>query len=197
SAPPAKKGPPAAAKKAVKVSPEKLDLYVGDYRMGPGQIYTISRAGDQLIFNVPGAKFPLISLSEIEFLLAVADARITFQNDKEGKVRQFVWKQGGNEQTALKVVLVKPTPQELKEYAGAYFNEELDLHYVLELGGDRLILNAPGQKGIPMAPDEKDRFATGSRTFPMVIFERDGQDRVTGFIIDSDPVRDLVFKRAF
>ncbi|MCX6568521.1 MAG: serine hydrolase, partial [Candidatus Aminicenantes bacterium] len=47
SAPPAKKGPPAAAKKAVKVSPEKLDLYVGDYRMGPGQIYTISRAGDQ------------------------------------------------------------------------------------------------------------------------------------------------------
>ena len=63
--------------------------------------------------------------------------------------------------------------------------------------GDGLIINAPGQKEILMAPDEKDRFTTGSRTFPMVIFQRDGQNRVTGFIIDSDPVRDLVFKRTF
>jgi hypothetical protein len=29
-----------------------------------------------------------------------------------------------------------------------------------------------------------------------VIFQRDGQNRVTGFIIDSDPVRDLVFKKS-
>jgi hypothetical protein len=29
----------------------------------------------------------------------------------------------------------------------------------------------------------------------MVIFQRDGQKRVTGFILDSDPVRDLVFKK--
>jgi len=32
---------------------------------------------------------------------------------------------------------------------------------------------------------------------PMVIFERDGQNRVAGFSIDSDAVRDLIFKRAF
>ena len=29
----------------------------------------------------------------------------------------------------------------------------------------------------------------------MVIFQRDSQNRVTGFTIDSDPVRDLVFKK--
>jgi hypothetical protein len=29
----------------------------------------------------------------------------------------------------------------------------------------------------------------------MVIFQRDGQNLVTGFILDSDPVRDLVFKK--
>ena len=92
-------------------------------------------------------------------------------------------------------MLVKPTPQELEEFAGAYVNAELDLRYAVELRGDMLIVNAPGQNEIRLAPDEKDRFTTSSRVFPMVIFQRDGQNRVTGFIIDSDPVRDLVFKK--
>lgn len=192
---PVKKSPPAAAKKTVKVSPEILDSYAGDYRMGPGQVFTISRKGDQLILSVPGMSFPLVTLSKTEFLLAFADARIAFQKDKEGKVQQFVWKQGGGEQTAPKIVLVKPTSQELEEFAGSYFNAELDLRYAVELRGDTLIVNAPGQNDIRLAPDEKDRFTTSSRIFPTVIFQRDGQNRVTGFIIDSDPVRDLVFKK--
>jgi len=194
AAEPVKKSQPAAAKKTVKVSPEILDSYAGDYRMGPGQVFTISRKGDQLILSVPGMNFSLATLSKTEFLLGFADARITFQKDKEGKVQQFVWKQGGGEQTAPKIVMVKPTPQELEEFAGSYFNAELDLRYAVELRGDMLIVNAPGQNEIRLAPDEKDRFTTSSRIFPMVIFQRDGQNRVIGLIFDSDPVRDLVFK---
>lgn len=192
---PVKKSPPAAAKKTVKVSPEILDSYTGDYRMAPGQVYTISRKGDQLILSVPGMNFPLVTLSKTEFLLAFADARIIFQKDKEGKVQQFVWKQGGGEQAAPKIVLVKPSLQELEEFAGSYFNAELDLRYAVELRGDMLIVNPPGQNDIRLAPDEKDHFTTGSRVFPMVIFQRDGKNRVTGLIIDNDPVRDLVFKK--
>ena len=192
---PVKKSPPAKAIKAVKVSPEKLDSYAGDYRLAPGQVFAISRSGDQLILSVPGAKFPLTALSETEFLLDIADARITFQKNKEGKVQQFVWKQGGDEQTAPKIVLVKPTPQELQEFAGSFFNAELNLGYAVELRGDTLIVKAPGQNDIRLAPDEKDHFTTSSRVFPMVIFQRDAKKLVTGFIIDSDPVRDLVFKK--
>ena len=192
---PVKKTPPAAAGKAVKVSPKILDSYAGDYRLAPGQVVTIGRKSDQLILSVPGASFPLVSLSKTEFLLAFADARIAFQPDKDGIVRQFVWKQGGAEQAAAKVVLVKPTPQELQEFAGSYFNAELGLRYAVELRGDSLVVKAPGQSEIRLAPDEKDRFTTGSRVLPLAIFQRDGQNRVTGFIIDSDPVRDLIFAR--
>ena len=192
---PVKKSPPAAAKKKVKVSPEILDSYAGDYRIAPGQVCTISRKGDQLIVSLPGMNFPLAALSKTEFLLAFGDIRITFQKNKEGKVQQFVWKQGGEEQIAPKIVLIAPTPQELQEFTGSYFNAELDLRYAVELRGDMLIVNAPGQNEIRLAPDEKDRFTTSSRVFPMVIFQRDGENRVTGFIIDSDPVRDLVFKK--
>ena len=191
---PVKKSPPAAAKKKVKVSPEILDSYAGDYRIAPGQVCTISRKGDQLIVSLPGMNFPLAALSKTEFLLAFGDIRITFQKNKEGKVQQFVWKQGGEEQIAPKIVLIAPTPQELQEFTGSYFNAELDLRYAVELRGDMLIVNAPGQNEIRLAPDEKDRFTTSSRVFPMVVFLRDGQNRLAGFIIDSDPVRDLVFK---
>jgi CubicO group peptidase (beta-lactamase class C family) len=195
AAEPAKVSPPAAARKSVKVSPATLDQYAGDYRLGPGQVFAISRMGDKLYLSIPGQKLGLTALSETEFLLDVAGVRITFQKDKEGKVQQFVWKQGGEEQTAPKIVLVKPTPQELQEFAGSYFNAELNLLCAVELRGEMLIVNGPWQNDIRLAPDEKDHFATSSRVFPMVIFQRDGQDRVTGFIIDSDPVRDLVFKK--
>ncbi len=192
---PVKKSPPAAAKKTVKVSPGILDSYAGDYRLGPGQVLTISRKDGQLVVSVPGTSFPLVALSKTEFLLGFADARITFQKDKQGNVNQFVWKQGGAEQTAPRIVMVRPTPQELEEFAGSYFNAELDLRYVVELRGDALIVNAPGPSEIRLAPDEKDRFTTSSLVFPIVIFQRDAQNRVTGFIIDSDPVRDLVFAK--
>jgi len=192
---PVKKAPPAKAKKALTVSGEKLDLNIGLYRLAPNQVFTISRAGDQLNLIAQGMTFPLTTLSETEFSWEAAGAQITFQKNDQGKVHQLIFKQGGIETTARKIVLVKPTPQQLQEYAGAYFNEELNLRSTVELRGDRLIFIVPGQNDFRLAPDELDRFATGWRVFPMVIFQRDSQNRVTGFTIDSDPVRDLVFKK--
>jgi len=193
--PPVKVSPPAAAKKRVKLNPAILDPYAGDYRLGPGQVLTISRTGDQLYLGIPGQKFALTALSETEFLLDIVGARITFQRDTGGKVQQFIWKQGGAEQIAPKVVLVKPTPEELKEYAGAYFNEELNLRLGLEVRGEGLVIMPPERSEARLASDEKDHFTTGARAIPMIVFQRDAQNRVTGFIIDNDPVRDLVFKK--
>lgn len=192
---PVKKSPPPTSKKTVKVSPEILDSYAGDYRMGPGQVFTISRKGGELVLSVPGTSVPLVTLSKTEFLLAFADARIVFQKDKEGKVQRLVWKQGGAEQNASKIVLVKPSPQELQEFAGSYFNDELGLSYAVELQGDALVMKAQGRDDIRLTPDEKDHFTTGWRVFPVVVFQRDGQNLVTGFFIDNDSVRDLVFKK--
>ena len=192
---PIRVSPPAAAQKSVKVSPAILDQYAGDYRLGPGQVLTINHTADKLYLIIPGQKLALTALSETEFLLDIVGARITFQKNKEGKVHQFVWKQGGDEQIAPKVVLVKPTPQELREFAGAYFNDELNLRFGLEVRGDGLIIIPPEQGDIRLTPDEKDHFTSGARAFPMIVFQRDAQNRVTGFIINSDPVRDLVFKK--
>ena len=195
---PVKKSAPAPpAKKSVKVSPAKLDQYIGDYRLGPRQVIAISRTGDELYLSVPGQKFPLTALSETEFLLEIAQARIMFQKNKEGQVQEFLWKQAGAEQIAPKIVLARPTPEQLQEFSGAYVNEEVNLRLGVELRGAGLVLFPPGQAEVRLIPDEKDRFTSGARAFPMVAFQRDAQNRVTGFTIESDPVRDLVFKKTY
>lgn len=186
---------PAAAGKAVKVDPKTLEAYDGEYRLGPGQIFVISHAGGQLHLGFSGQKFPLTALSETEFYLDVAQGKLTFQKSKDGKVTQFVWSQGGEEGIAPRVVLVRPTPQELQEFVGGYVNEELNSRIGVELRGAGLVLLLPGQREVRLAPDEKDRFTSGSPVVPMIVFQRDAQNRLTGFIIDRDTVRDLVFKK--
>jgi len=194
-APPAAMAP-SAVRKAVKVSPKMLEAYAGEYRLGPGQIFVISHIGGQLHLGIYGQRFALTALSETEFYLDVAQGKLTFQKNKDGKVTQFVWNQAGQEGVAPKILRVKPTPQELQEFAGSYFNDELNTRFGVELRGAGLVLLMPGQPEVRLAPDEKDHFAGGSPAVPMIVFQRDAQNRVTGFIIDRDTVRDSVFKKS-
>lgn len=187
--------PKPASKKSVKVKPATLDLYAGDYRLGPGQVFTISRTGDRLFFVFPGQKMALTALSENEFLLELFQARIVFVKDKDGKVGRLIWKQGDGEQEAPKVVMANPTPAELQEFAGAYANEELGVRFVVEARGDRLFVIPPDRAAIRLAPDEKDRFTSGAAAFPMIVFQRDAGNRLTGFYIESGVVKDLVFTK--
>jgi CubicO group peptidase (beta-lactamase class C family) len=194
-APPAATAP-SAASKPVQVSPKTLEAYDGEYRLGPGQVFVVSHVGGQLYLGVYGQRFPLTTLSETEFRLDVAQGKLTFQKNKDGKVTELVWNQAGDEGVAPKILLVRPTPQELQEFAGSYLNDEVDTRLKVELRGAGLVLLIPGQQEIRLAPDEKDHFAGGSPAVPMIVFQRDAQNRVTGFIIDRDTVRDLVFKKS-
>jgi CubicO group peptidase (beta-lactamase class C family) len=194
-APPAAKAP-SAVRKAVKVNPKTLEAYDGEYRLGPGQVLVVSHVGGQLYLGLYGQRFPLTAFSETEFYLDVVQGKLTFQKNKDGKVAQFLWNQAGDEGVAPKILLAKPTPQELQELAGSYFNDELNTRFGVELRGAGLVLLMPGQPEVRLAPDEKDHFAGGSPAVPMIVFQRDAQNRVTGFIIDRDTVRDLVFKKS-
>jgi CubicO group peptidase (beta-lactamase class C family) len=199
--PPAAAAPQAAAKPAaspktsLKVGPAVLDRYLGTYRLGPGQVFLIGREGSQLFLGFSGQKFPLAARSETEFYLEIAAAKIVFEKGSAGQYDRLVWTQSGTEQVAPKVVLVRPTPQELGEYAGAYFNEELNLAVGIELRGAGLVVLPPEQAEVRLGPDEKDRFVSSAHSFPMIMFRRDAKNRITGFTIDADSLRDLVFMK--
>ncbi len=194
-APAAPKAPAGPAAKAVQVRPEILDRYAGHYRLGSGLTLAIGREGDRLRLSVSGRNFLLTARAENEFILDGADLCFVFQKSPDGKSFSLVWRQGGEEEIARRVVLVKPTPEELKAYAGSFADDETGLRLSIELRGASLILLRPGQADVPLAPDEKDRFTSRWPSAPAIAFQRDGQGRVTGFQIDSAPLRGLDFKR--
>jgi hypothetical protein len=180
----------------VKVTPEILDRYVGDYRVDPdGPIYTISRDGDQLVLGVGRGKYPLAALSPTEFELAFASLVVTFTAKLKGPAGQATLQQGRAVDTAKRLSLVKPNAAELAELAGAYRNEELDLRLSIELRGDRLALIQPGKQEVVLSPDEKDQFTSASPVFPMVAFRRDAGGKVTAFVADTASLRDVVFAK--
>jgi len=190
---PEKPVPPAKPKKEVKVKPAIYDQYAGDYRIEQGGVYTLAREGDRLMIGVSGQKYQLFPLSPTQFFLKIADVLITFQKSKEGKFDQFALEEGGTKIIASRVELVRPTPQQLQEFAGTYYNDELEARYSVELRNDNLVMVHPRLGDIRLSPEVQDHFIGSSPVFRRVVFSRDKQKNVSGFFIDSEPSRDIVF----
>ena len=192
--PPAARPAPSPAAAETTVSQASLDRYSGAYRIGPGQVFTFSGTGGRLFLQFAGQRMALTALSETEFRLDLAGLRMRFQPAKDGSDVQLVWDEGAGEQVAPKIVLVTPTPEELKDFAGSSFNEELNYAIRVEVRGGQLVLVRPAGEA-RLAPEARDHFTSTLPVAPAIVFQREAQGRVSGFTIDSDPLRDLVFRR--
>lgn len=87
----------------VKVTPEILDQYVGQYQVSPNFIITISREGDQLFGEASGSKMPLYPRTESVFFAKAADAKVTFNRNSAGGVAGLTLILNGNEMKAKKL----------------------------------------------------------------------------------------------
>lgn len=168
--------------KDFKPNPDQYDQYAGHYRWEPGFVVNIYREKDKLMFKVRGSPYELLPLSETQFKLSVADYRFTFEKNKEGKVHQVLFQGGsGDEQIAPKIELVNLTPDELKEYTGVYYCQELDARYSVVLKDKKLVITHMRLSDVTLTPEARDHFDTDSRGYPMVEFIRDKQQKVSGF----------------
>ena len=86
----------------------------------------------------------------------------------------------------------KPSPDQLSEYQGEYFCEDLAVTYTLALTREKLRFQHQGAPPGYLIPKDKDTFLTGNLR---IQFERDPQGRITGFLLDAGRVRDLPFRK--
>jgi len=87
----------------VKVNPDILDEYVGEYELEPNFSFTISKENTQLYCKATGQKaFEIYPESESEFFLKVIDAQISFVRGKNNKVEKLVLHQNGKDFAAKK-----------------------------------------------------------------------------------------------
>lgn len=92
-------------RKAIAVSPQILDKYVGEYQLSPTIIFTISKEDNRLMLSIVAQpKMEIFAESETEFFLKTVDAQITFVKDATGNVTQLLFRQGSGSGTPAKKI---------------------------------------------------------------------------------------------
>jgi serine-type D-Ala-D-Ala carboxypeptidase/endopeptidase len=88
----------------VRVAPEVLRQYVGDYQLAPNFSIAVTIENDALFIQATGQpRFPVFAETETDFFLRVVDAQITFQRDASGEVTGLVLHQGGRSTPGARV----------------------------------------------------------------------------------------------
>lgn len=88
--------PAPSLRTAITVDPKTFDAYVGRYQPNPAITVTVSREGDQLMFESAGGKVELLPETESSFF-SVLPVTISFIKDDTGKVTHLVLRNNGRE----------------------------------------------------------------------------------------------------
>lgn len=177
----------------ISVDPVILNSYTGKYRMDIGPVLTILTEDSHLKAEITGQpKMILRALSETSFINEKTGAEMTFNKDEEGYVDKMIVKISGMEINAERIEIKSPTPEQLQEFIGEYFSDELDAIYKLSLRENTLSVTVKKNPPVPLEMTEKDKFAG-----PMfkLDFKRNAQNNIVGFNLDAGRVKNLEFIR--
>ena len=90
--------------RAIKLDPNLLDAYVGQYKLTPDLVITISREQGTLFFQATGQpRIVLLAETETTFFIQGADLQFIFVKDGNGAATRLTWRKFGNIVEAKKV----------------------------------------------------------------------------------------------
>jgi len=182
--------------KAVKLSPHQLQKYEGDYwnpvRALAGKVYL--KDGALYFSRAEGAEGrEMIPLDDSTFQVKV-------EGDDQFMVR-FVdnnihYSMSGSDPQVYQPYRPVPyTRDELAQFSGTFYSEEVDAAYVLSAAGGGLTASNLRAGSVSFKPMSRDMFAGDKRFMAGIKFIRGKNSEVTGFQVVVDEVRNLVFKK--
>jgi CubicO group peptidase (beta-lactamase class C family) len=142
--------------------------------------------GKLAVSAINGMRFRIAPVSATEFREFEVPVRIDvrFQNRGEGE-RPLMHLSIDRQKSYVfePVKLVAPTSAELAEYAGEYYSDEAQASYKIGAENGRLVVTARRWPNLVLTPALKDEFLSAGFNFD---FTRDPQNRVNGFLMDTD-----------
>ncbi len=194
---PKKPEPRPEKKRAAELNPEALAQYEGEYRAGGRTYLTIAQEKGTLLFQAGGQAFRLVPAGEGKFSFEDPNIPLvlTFSRGPDGKVSRLSYAAGAGEIIAPKIEREKLTPDQLKPYEGIYACGELDTRYEIAVRDGRLVLTSLRMRDVVLSPENRRTFVGDRPGFQLVSFLLSGGGEVNGFVIDTDPLRHLVFKK--
>jgi len=190
---------------AADVDPAVYARYEGVYRMHDRITFIISTNDNRLFLQQIGAPpVELCPKSTTEYLLKAVNLEVSFSTNESGAVSEIILRQNGHQGSARRLDGRPVRADQLPEYEGQYYSEELDVTYGVQVKGDGLCLEAPrlpdifqvnfhdpeGENGLKHIVD--DQFM---RSYGTIEFARDDSGKVTGFSVNAGDLRDLRFRR--
>jgi CubicO group peptidase (beta-lactamase class C family) len=190
-------GGPASSPERVTVRDDELRQLAGHYWSdGRNMASEIAVVDGQLVYRSgPGEEIPLIPLGSGRFIIEEADdTEIRFAGSGKGESRTMtVAYQGGEPIQFEAFEPFSPSTEELDEYAGAYYCEELDARYALDRKDHQLEFTVGHMSDQALRPVFPDVFQyQGWVTFT---FHRDRSGRVHRLMLSTGRVRDLECSR--
>jgi CubicO group peptidase (beta-lactamase class C family) len=178
--------------------PEDFDDFAGRYSLdaAPEVVLTFSRDGARYFAEATGQpRLELTPTSDSSFAIQGVEASVTFHRNAGRRVDGLTFHQGGDQRATRlgdEAAEWKPTAEDLSQYAGRYFSEELESLFALAVEDDALVLRRRRLEDAILRPGREDRFTAGILQFE---FERDRNGRVIGFYVSNGRTRDVRFER--
>ena len=180
--------------------PEAFDELVGRYALdaSPDFVLTFTREGDTLYVQATGQqRLEIVPTSDSTFRLLAVEASVTFTRGEEGEVEGAILHQNGANQPATRLEGEapeewQPTEEDLADYAGRFYSEELETFYTLSVEEGELVMHQRRLGEVTLTAGEEDRFVGGNLSFA---FERDRNGEVIGFYLSNVRTRDVRFGR--
>lgn len=178
--------------------PSRFDEFAGRYSLdaAPGVTLTFTREGATFYTQVSGQpQVEIVPTSDSSFALTVVDASVVFHRNDEGRVDGVTLHQNGeNHATRVEDETVEwePSAEDLADFEGRYFSEELETFYQLVLGDGALVVQRRRYEDAELSAGDEDSFSGGGLTYD---FERDRNGVVIGFYVSNGRSRDVRFER--
>ncbi len=183
----------APAEKAIHLSAQALDAYVGSYRLAPHFILTVFRQDDQLLAQATGqGALPIFPSTKNDFFAKIENIQISFERNAQGKVTGLVLHQNGNHaaprisgteaarETTRKSVVTLPAAT-LREYVGHYRLGPQAI-FDITLKVNQLYAQLTGQSAFPVYASARDEFFY-TVVDAQISFKRNKQGKVIALVL--------------
>jgi hypothetical protein len=175
-----------------KIDSSAWDSFTGTYRLGAGWLLDITREGDKLIAQATReGKFTMTPLSAAKFFVEGYGSSIEFVSDGSNSVKHLLYRGI----RAPKLNLRKFTSEQLDEYVGDYWSEELGVAYRIEKRDGSLAVRQRSGAWVSLLPTGMDRF-DANQGQAALDFKRNGASRITELKVSGGRIRNVRFARS-
>ncbi len=181
----------------ISLSEEEMKPYTGRFKLEEAGLI-IDYAIEEGNLQATASGQPTLILEPIgehEFEYEMIEARVVFDVDDAGEINTATHFQGGGEFSLVRIPAYAPTEEELQEFVGTYFSDELQTAYTIVVEEGELKARHINMEEIALSPAEEDTFSGSVFFIGELAFLRSSSGEVTGFSLSNGRTRGVQFKR--